>query len=418
VTDAAADPAFAGRTDHMSPAVQAAWRDYLDSLEWARRFIYTRDFCDRPQVQASANQYLMQVQAAAYSWAIAPRTDYPRFHLGLLEPMVWNWGLPCPDFRYRWAFVDGAQGYRIWGKRGDARFLDFQVMSALGSVDKDAHRQRPTASYPLADMAVDADGSFEVVVSAEPREGNWIRLEPTWNHIAIFLREAFYDWANDRPSLLRIERLPGIAPQPPLPDEAEMIARIGQAGRFVRYIVEDWGAAGFDRTVRGQEGRRNTFVRPNLPPNSGANRAAFNSNMVYELGEGEALIIESDLPTSRYWSFCVGDRYLQLADFTYHQSSLNGGQARVDSDGKVRLVLAAKDPGVPNWIDPVGILPLGQVQFRQFFFETPTEPPLVTKIPFDQIRAHLPADTPTVSPDERARQLRDRSWGVLGLYGY
>ena len=84
------------------------------------------------EVVEQANHFLMQIQAASYSWVMAPRVDYPRFYLGLLEPLVWNWALPCPDFRYRWAFVDGAQTYRIRGKRGDARFLDIQLMPALG----------------------------------------------------------------------------------------------------------------------------------------------------------------------------------------------------------------------------------------------------------------------------------------------
>ena len=56
----------AGPTN-MSPAVEAAWRGYLDALETCRRFIYTRDFTDRPQIQAEANEFLMQAQAAAYA---------------------------------------------------------------------------------------------------------------------------------------------------------------------------------------------------------------------------------------------------------------------------------------------------------------------------------------------------------------
>jgi hypothetical protein len=62
--------------DHMSPAVERAWRSYLEALEWARKFIYTRELCDRPEVREAANHFLMQVQAAAYNWVMAPRVDY------------------------------------------------------------------------------------------------------------------------------------------------------------------------------------------------------------------------------------------------------------------------------------------------------------------------------------------------------
>ncbi|MDB5425484.1 MAG: hypothetical protein JWQ29_2900 [Phenylobacterium sp.] len=403
---------------HMSEGVERAWRRWLEALEWARRFIYTREFCDRTEVREQANHYLMQVQAAAYSWVMAPRVDYPRFYLGLFEPMVWNWALPSPDFRYRWAFVDGAQTYRIWGKRGDARFLDLQLLPSMGSVEKDAFRKLPTAAYPLDKMHLEADGSFEIVASPEPHDGNWIKLDPAQAGMTLFLREAFYDWANDRPSLLRIERVGSTPPRPMRWDDAEMIKRIEQAARFVEYVVEDWGVAGFERTLKVQDGVRNIFIWPNPPSNSGTNPAAHNTNMIYDIGPDEALIIESDKPTSRYWSFCIGDRYLQLADFTYHQSSLNGHQARIDADGKFRAVLTQQDPGVPNWLDPVEIAPMGLIQFRQFFQEKPVDPPRVTKVAFSDIRRHLPADTPLVSPAERAQQLRDRAWAVLGLYGY
>jgi hypothetical protein len=162
----------------MSDAVERAWRGYLDALEWARRFIFTREFCDRTEVREAANHFLMQVQAASYNWVMAPRVDYPRFYLGIYEPMVWNWALPSPDFRYRWAFIDGTQTYRIWGRRGDARFLDIQLLPSIGSVEKDAFRKLPTASYPVDQMHLEADGSFEIIASPEPHDGNWIRLDP------------------------------------------------------------------------------------------------------------------------------------------------------------------------------------------------------------------------------------------------
>jgi hypothetical protein len=402
----------------MSAGVERAWRDYMDALEWARRFIYTREFCDRTEVREAANHFLMQVQACAYNWVMAPRVDYPRFYLGLYEPMVWSWALPSPDFRYRWGFIDGRQTYRIWGKRGDARFLDIQLLPSIGSVDKEAFRELPTASYPIDQMVMDADGAFEIIASAEPQEGNWIKLDPTQDRMSLLVREAFYDWANDRPSLLRIERVASTPPRPIRWDEAEMIKHIEQVARFVKYIVEDWGVAGFERTLQVQNRTPNCFVWPNPPSNSGTNPAARNCNMIYDIGLDEALIIEADRPTSKYWSFCIADRYLQLADFAYHQSSLNGYQARIDSDGKFRAVLAQRDPGVPNWLDPVDIAPLGLIQFRQFFQDKAVDPPRVTKVRFSDIRSHLPLDTPYVSPTERAQQLRDRSWAVLSLYGY
>jgi hypothetical protein len=403
--------------DQMSPAVESAWRGYLEALEYARKFIYTRELSERPEVRESANHFLMQVQAIAYNWVMAPRVDHPRFYLGLFEPMVWNWALPSPDFRYRWAFVDGSRSYRIWGKRGDARFLDIQVLPSIGSVEQTEFRKLPTSAYPLDQMQLDADGSFEIIASCEPHDGNWIKLDPAQDRITLFIREAFHDWANARPSLLRIERL-GDAPARSMRwDEAEMVKHIEQVGRFVKYIIEDWGVAGFDITYKNQNRTPNFFVWQNAPSNSGTNPAARYCNMIYDIGPDDALIIEWDKPTSKYWSFCIADRYMQLADFTYHQSSLNGHQALIDDDGKYRAVLAHADPGVPNWLDPVENT-LGIIQFRQFFQETAVDLPRVTKVRFDQIRERVPRDTPRVTADQRRGELRDRSWAVLSMYGY
>jgi hypothetical protein len=402
----------------MSAGVERAWRDYLDALEWARRFIYSRELCDRTEVREQANHFLIQVQAASYSWVMAPRVDYPRFYLGLLEPMVWNWALPCPDFRYRWAFVDGAQTYRIRGKRGDARFLDIQLMPALGSVEKELFRKLPTVSYPVDKMQMNADGSFEIVASPDPQDGNWIKLDPARDRMMLFVREAFYDWANDRPSLLRIERVGKTPPRPLRWDDAGMVRHIEQAACFVRHIVEDWGVAGFERAYKNQNKTPDNFVWQVSPSNSGSNPASLNSTLIYDIGPDDALIIETDKPRSKYWSFCLADRFLQVTDFTYHQSSLNGHQARIDSDGKFRAVLTQRDPGIPNWLDPVETVPIGLIHFRQFFQDKAVDPPRITKVKFNDIRKHLPSDTPRVSAAERAQQLRDRSWACLQLYGY
>ena len=49
----------------------------------------------------------------------------------------------------------------------------------------------------------------------------------------------------------------------------------------------------------------------------------------------------------------------------------------------------------------------------RFFVATDYPDPVTTKVPFDEIRQHLPADTPVVTPEERRRQLDDRREGAL-----
>jgi hypothetical protein len=130
-----------------------------------------------------------------------------------------------------------------------------------------------------------------------------------------------------------------------------------------------------------------------------------------DLKRGEALLIETVVPkTCRYWNVQLADEYWASVDWTHRHSSLNGHTARIDSDGKLRVIVAAADPGVPNWLDTTGIQ-------RGLFYgrwtecdSTPT--PTATVIQLAEVRRHLPADTPTVSASERDATIRERRMAV------
>jgi len=45
---------------------------------------------------------------------------------------------------------------------------------------------------------------------------------------------------------------------------------------------------------------------------------------------------------------------MQTYDFTARRVSLNRQQTRLEPGGDFRMVLAHRDPGVPNWLDSEG----------------------------------------------------------------
>ena len=55
-------------------------------------------------------------------------------------------------------------------------------------------------------------------------------------------------------------------------------------------------------------------------------------------------------------------------------------------------MISRRDPGVPNWLDK-GDYPWGIIQMR-WNRASDYPDPIITKVPFDEIRAHLPEDTP------------------------
>ncbi len=92
------------------------------------------------------------------------------------------------------------------------------------------------------------------------------------------------------------------------------------------------------------------------------------------------------------------------------QSSLNDTQAHIDSDGKFRAVISQRDPGVPNWLDK-GDYPWGVIQMR-WNRASDYPDPTIKKVLLAEVRDHLPADTPVVTPEQRRESLRARREGA------
>jgi hypothetical protein len=106
--------------------------------------------------------------------------------------------------------------------------------------------------------------------------------------------------------------------------------------------------------------------------------------------------------------------WLQSLDYVSRPTSRNSRQAHVDTDAKIRFVLAHSDPGVRNWLD-VGGHPRGGALFRAAL--TPTAPqPVATVVPLAEVHGALPADTPAFSPEDRTAELVERRAHVAARF--
>ena len=108
----------------------------------------------------------------------------------------------------------------------------------------------------------------------------------------------------------------------------------------------------------------------------------------------------------RYWNFQLNDPYFNAVEYVYRLSSTNGHFAKVSPDGRFRAVISLQDPGTPNWLDPAGFKQ-GTIYGRWYDCDSSPTPTL-TRVKFSELREHLPPDTPVVTPDERAEELRRR----------
>lgn len=388
-------------------ASQDAWQYYLGCLDQARAKMLSSIWASGPTERAQA-QYCVQMLAAfGFNIYCAPRQAYPNFYLQtIFMPFEYGFGLPCPEFQYRWTFLDGTRDYRIRGKLGRSRWIEFQAQRGFWG---DADQSR-LGNWDFDDFKVGPDGTFQIVASARRHAGNWIELDPACRNIMLMARDALYDWDNDVPMEVHVECI-GPGPAGPIAhDEREMDRRLRAAGRLVTFTVDFF--QNMSASIVQAAGGRNRFMMQPMQStnNVGGNPRAGYMQMMYDIPDGEALVVEAEIPDVRYWSLQVGDPWWQTTDYMHHHSSVNGHQARIDADGKVRIVLARKDPGVPNWIDTVDNT-TGIALWRWYLADRhPT--PVVKRVPFDQVRDSVPADTPRVSPHQRASVIAARAASV------
>ena len=398
---------------HISPAMQAAWADYQAELERLRTALYTSELAADPATQARAHYWVMQAQAFAFNLVMAPRQSHPTFFTGtVFEPNVYTLILPNADFLYRYAFVDGARNFRISGVRGTSHFLEAQTIRGFFG-DPDLKLLK---TYDFDRFQHGDDGSLEIVVGPKVPGGNpnWIETDPTSGNNTIIIREAFYDWSGETPATLRIEAVDATA-QPTQLDEPEIIRRLGAASRLMHFCHKTF-SGGLTEQVLAAVGTNRFLLVDTSKDEHASNPSAGYVPVVYDLQPDEAMIVEIGRPDARYWNIHLGDVWWQVTDFTDRHSSLNGHQTVFDSDGKARIVIAADDPGVANWLDPVNNLK-GVALVRWYFTKSyPTPAARVVKA--RDLRTELPPDTKWVTVEERRAIVAERRDAVLRRYGH
>ena len=74
----------------------------------------------------------------------------------------------------------------------------------------------------------------------------------------------------------------------------------------------------------------------------------------YDLGPDQALVMRGRFPRCRFANVVIWNHRLQTPPYRYRNVSLNRNQIQYEADGSYRVVIAHRDPGVPNWIDTAG----------------------------------------------------------------
>ena len=326
----------------------------------------------------------------------------PSFHR-YEEPWA-QWGGPNPDNVYTRAVVDPRATYRVTGNVAGVRAAIFSL------VEGDMHlgRYGVFAEETLGELEVPGDGSFVLWISPDRHDGNWLPAHPDARYLLV--RQYQCDWEHDRIATLSIERLDTRGVPRPEPAAAELATALARAGDWVERSVEYWCTY----VERARDGLTRNAMAPPGTPKGGAPNIAYGAGW-WDLAPDEALVLTTDRPDADYWGFTVHHRYrLDSGDFANRQTSLNMTQAFVDEDGRIRIVVSTRDPGVPNWIDTEGLAE-GMLMYRSI--GTRSRPvPEAQVVAVGEVRAHVPATHPVIDASARREQLARRRAAVLARY--
>ena len=127
------------------------------------------------------------------------------------------------------------------------------------------------------------------------------------------------------------------------------------------------------------------------------------------------MILEIALPQCHHWSVGLANYYWEAIEYASRQSSINGHQAVIDTDGVFRAVISHIDPGVPNWLDTTGLRE-GSMIYR--WNQADGAPiPAAQVVKLADLRTLLPPETRTVTAQERAATIERRREAVRRRYG-
>lgn len=331
--------------------------------------------------------------------------DTPRTWLGHTLGGVGTSG-DNPDHIYRSSAVDGSGRYELIGRFDPARRPAQFVVAASALIPEDQIKSLNANSAGLGgkttvlsdrDLKVAPDGTFRIVIGGPaPTDGTpYIALDP--GTIGVGFRDVLSDWDRQQPATLTIRRLDSQATKPL--DRADVKRRVVERlGSYVRF----WSA--FPNSWFG--GLQPNTISKAVPREGGWGYLA---GLRFSLKPDEAILVTTTRGGAEYQGIQITDPWMIAANGRRHLTSFNPTQVKADADGAYSFVIAARDPGVANWLDTAGLHDGYAVLRWQNFPAASTGEGLLREFKVIKLAdaAKLP-DLAKVTPQERRAQVAAR----------
>ena len=329
------------------------WQTFVGELARAGEVIHRKETPADPITRAEGYRYLSRLIRRGLETAL--EFDDPAHpHLFRANTRSMLTGGTTADAVYVHGFIDGSRTYKIRGDRGTAPLIEFTVYSGMLGLHPDSGK---LGALTEESLAVEADGSYEVVLSPKPHPGNWIRTGADARYV--FIRQYTHDWSATRPATHRIEVVGEQSQQAP-PSVTDVRDGLQTAAEYVRNGALVWASI----VDRSRKLPANVLVA--IPEQGDTTMPAGDkfASGHFALAAEEALVMEFTPPEAPYWGVQLTNYWFEPIDYGGTGAHVNNRTARFEPGGSVRLVVAhAARPADPNWLSTGGRT-VGTMQFR------------------------------------------------------
>jgi hypothetical protein len=357
----------------LAPLARQAFRDLLDLLREVGDTHFTMERGVIEEITAAEGyRFLTHLLSAGAEHHVDGDPAHPMF-VRIVSPQRKVLG-DNPDAIYFWTRVDGRRTYRIRGALDDAVYTSF---TAHGADPAGGPMERVIADVSDRDLQVADDGTYELIASPDRHDGNWLRLEP--DATSLITRHYFeraVSVAADPEVHIRL-RIDAVDPAPPAAPwtDAAMAARLTALTRFVRGSTLGMPKPSEAPPYPFVSRVPNVLPRPALFRNAGAETLGavdiHYAMAPFLLQPEQALVMSGRLPPCRFANVMLWNMHMQTFEYRSHRISLNRRQMRLHDDGRFRIAIAARDPGM-DWLDTEGHL-LGTIFWRILLPESPPD---------------------------------------------
>lgn len=324
----------------------ALWDEFCANLKEAGRHVLRAEVPDSELDRAEGYRYLTRVLRSALDTFVEYRDPS---HPVIFRPCdeIIKYGGDNPDNWYQKCYVSGEKNYRIWGQRGTVDYLSFLTQGSNYGQDRTMVR---TGFIDDGDLKLDADGSFELIASSKKQDGNWLPMKKETE--ALLIRQTFAKREQETIADIHIQCLDPDSPTPAALEGRQFAEHLRASNRFLDATVGlfcDWSERYQKHCNQLPKEDQKMCQRVGGDPNI----CYYNS--YWELAADEMLVVElPTIPECQTWNFQLCNYWMESLDYRYHKIHLNKSTAHYEPDGSVRIVVAHRDPQVPNWLSTAG----------------------------------------------------------------